>query len=120
MDDLQEKLSRLLQDPKTMEQVKGLSEMLGFSGQNTSAPQEKEEKHNENDFPIGDVPQEAIQTVAKLIPMLNSIKTEDEATRLLLALRPFLKEERQQKLDQAKKMLQLIKILPMIKNANLF
>ena len=54
----------------------------------------------------------------KLVPVLSNIKQDDDTTRLLHALRPFLSEERQQKLDEATKMLQLVKILPVIKQLN--
>lgn len=62
---------------------------------------------------------EALQMITKLMPMLSSIQQEDSSTQLLTSLRPFLGKERQGKLDQAKKMLQLMKMLPLIKNTGL-
>lgn len=59
---------------------------------------------------------EALTSIAKLMPLLSSLNTEDDTTRLLEALRPFLGSTKQKKLDEAKKMLRLLKILPLIKS----
>lgn len=59
---------------------------------------------------------EALTSIAKLMPLLSSLNTEDDTTRLLEALRPFLGSAKQKKLDEAKKMLRLLKILPLIKS----
>jgi hypothetical protein len=56
--------------------------------------------------------------VMKIMPLLPNIKQDDDTTRLLNALLPFLGDERRAKLDEAEKILQLIKILPVIKQLN--
>lgn len=59
---------------------------------------------------------EALASVAKLAPLLSSLNSDDDTTRLLDSLRPFLGSAKQKKLDEAKKMLRLLKILPLIKS----
>lgn len=59
---------------------------------------------------------DALASVSKLLPLLSSLNSEDDTTRLLEALRPFLGNAKQKKLDEAKKMLRLLKILPLIKS----
>lgn len=59
---------------------------------------------------------DALASVAKLMPLLSSLNSEDDTTRLLESLRPFLGSAKQKKLDEAKKMLRLLKILPLIKS----
>lgn len=56
-----------------------------------------------------------LQTVMKIAPLLSAFRQEDDNTRLLRALRPLLKEERQKKLDEAAKMLQMMRLLPLLK-----
>ena len=51
----------------------------------------------------------------KILPMLSDMKKEDDTTRLLQALRPFLSEERRKKLDEATKIIQFMKFLPLIR-----
>lgn len=119
MDDLQSKLSQIMSDPEAMKQVQSLGKMLGLSGNNNEVPKEKEPEPVQNNIPSV-LNNDAISGITRIMPVLNSMKQEDETTRLLLALRPFLSCEKQKKLDEAKKMLQFLKILPLLKNGGLF
>lgn len=56
--------------------------------------------------------------VTKLAPLLSAPK-EDETTRLLSALRPFLSQERARKLDEAERMLSLTRVLSILKESKL-
>lgn len=122
MDDLQQKISQILGDPQAMEQVKSLGNMLGLAppdAQNTNLPAQPQPQKMQSSVD-GMMSPDTIGTITKIMPILNSLKQEDESTRLLVALRPFLSTEKQRKLDEARKMLQLLRILPMIKNTGLF
>lgn len=122
MDDLQQKISQILSDPNALEQVKSLGNMLGLApstGANTSQPVIQQQTKKEN-IPNEMMSPDTIGTITKIMPILSSIKQDDESTRLLTALRPFLSAEKQKKLDEARKMLQLLRILPMIKGSGLF
>ena len=59
---------------------------------------------------------DAIGMAAKLAPMLSQLNREDDSTRLLMALRPLLREERRRKIDEAVKILQLMRLLPMLRD----
>lgn len=59
---------------------------------------------------------DALGMAAKLAPMLGRLNREDDATRLLMALRPLLGEERRRKIDEAVKILQLMRLLPMLRD----
>lgn len=54
--------------------------------------------------------------VTKLAPLLSQLNQEDDSTRLLRALRPLLGEARRQKIDEAVKILQLMRLLPMLRD----
>ncbi len=111
MDDLTGKITQLLSDPQAMEQIMGLKNLL--------IDNKEEEPVKEPSKPaLPSMSDDAAKTIMKLIPLLSDIKQDDDTTRLLRALRPFLGEERRAKLDEATKMLQLIKILPVIKQLN--
>ena len=56
-----------------------------------------------------------LNTVMKIAPLLGRINQEDDNTRLLHALRPLLKSERQKKLDEAIKIMRMLKFLPLLK-----
>lgn len=113
MDDLTGKINQLLSDPQAMEQIMSLKDLI-FE-QKDDKPQ-KPAKEEKSMLPM--FSDDTAKTIMKLVPVLSNIKQDDDTTRLLHALRPFLSEERQQKLDEATKMLQLVKILPVIKQLN--
>ncbi|WP_283609878.1 hypothetical protein [Faecalispora anaeroviscerum] len=58
---------------------------------------------------------ETLQTVTKILPLLTTFRQEDNNTRLLHALRPLLGPERQKKLDEAVKMLSMLRLLPVLR-----
>ncbi len=113
--DLSEKINSILSDPESMKEIKELASMLGESQPSV---------HKEEKPPAPDLGSllgaEQMGTLMKLAPMLGSLSKEDDTTRLLKAIRPFLSEERKHKLDEAEKMLKMMKLLPLLKDFSLF
>ncbi|MCH5303218.1 MAG: hypothetical protein J1E41_00010 [Ruminococcus sp.] len=109
MDNIQDKIAEIMADPEALSQVQSLGKMLGISPQENAPMPEP----TQNDSTLSD---DAIGSIAKIVPLLSQVNREDDTTRLLSALRPFLSEEKCRKLDSAKKMLGLMKILPVLKN----
>jgi len=109
MDDLAGKLSELLNSPEGMERIKNLAGMLG-----QSAPSEPPAAPSPSGSPLG-LDGDMLKTVMKMAPLLSNFRQEDDSTRLLRALRPMLGHERQEKLDQAIQMIQMMRVLPLLK-----
>ena len=55
-----------------------------------------------------------------MAPLLGSLREETPGTQLLRALRPLLSPARQERLDQAIRLLQLTRVLPLLKSSGLF
>lgn len=108
MDDLSEKLSGILSDPDAMKDIAALAAQLGVQPPGV---------HSEQPSPA---PDDTAAQLMALAPMLGSMKQEDDTTRLLEAMRPFLSEERQQKLDKAKRLIKVMKLVPLLKDLPLF
>lgn len=53
--------------------------------------------------------------IMKVAPLISSLQQETDSTRLLRALRPMISPSRQKKLDEAIRMMQLMRILPLLK-----
>ena len=70
--------------------------------------------------PLGGVTPEMLGMVTKLGPLLSQVNQESDSTRLLKALRPLLSGERQKKVDEAMKILQMMRLLPLLKESGLF
>lgn len=118
MDDIAGKIAELLGSPEGLEKIKGLSGLLGQSLPAASPPPAPEPAQEPSAaFPF---PADTLQAVMKIAPLLSSLKQDDESTRLLQALRPLLGPERRKKLDESAKMLQMIRLLPLLKSQGIF
>lgn len=119
MDDITDKIGQLLNDPQAMEQIMSLKNLL-LPDNDSEAPSQSEPKKSSSPAKsmLPSFSDDTMRTIMKIMPLLSDIKKDDDTTRLLQALRPFLGAERQKKLDEAAKILQLIKILPVIKQLN--
>lgn len=108
MDDLSEKLAGILNDPQSMERIRNMAKGL-FSS----------EKAEESPPAPPSLPD--ISEIGGIMSMLSRLKIggEDDRTRLLLALRPHLGEERQKRVDTAIKILRVIDLLPALKESGL-
>ncbi|MBQ9768663.1 MAG: hypothetical protein IJW27_00515 [Clostridia bacterium] len=106
MDELSEKLSSLLSDPQGMDKIKEMAQNL--LGQTSNAP----EPETDPDPDIG--------KIAKILSLIKGPSGNDDRVKLLLALKPNLSKERQQKVDSAIKILKLIELAPLLKDAGIF
>lgn len=115
MDDLASKLGELLNSPGAVDKMKSLAGLLGGA----SAPAQSPEPTQETDSLLAGLDGDMLQTIMKMAPLLSNFRQEDDSTRLLRALRPMLSEERQKKLDEGTKLLQLMRMLPLLKNSGI-
>lgn len=143
MDDLTGKLNEILNNPQAMEQVSALAGMLGL-GSDQAAPASSAPKEAPQSAPapaasplsalgnLGNLGNlgalgsllgggasggngEMLQAVTKLLPLLNQFQQEDDHTRFLRALRPLLGDERRKKLDESIRIMQMLRLLPLLK-----
>ena len=79
-----------------------------FSSNNNSVKPTQEEKNDGIDF-------ETITKIASVLGRLSS-QPKDPGCELLAALKPMLSPERRHKADEAIKMMQIISLLPLLKD----
>jgi len=93
MDDIGGAIQSFLSQPGAMEQVEAMAKQLGLSvpGPDAEGPAPV--------LPEGNLPDP--QTLQKLMQAAAEGTKPDEATALLTALKPLLRQERQEKLDRA-------------------
>lgn len=122
-EDMGEKIARLLSSPEGMAKIR--SAMAAFGGGDSpaaaaAAPAATPAAAAEPPIPAvpkpdtagGGLPDAAALT--RLLPLLGSLNKDDDDTRLLQALRPYLHGEREQRLDEAVKLLRLSHLLPLL------
>ena len=123
MEDLSTKLTQLLNDPEGMKQLQSMAQgLMGEGGLDLSAliPQQQEKPAMPDISGLmGGISPDQMGMMMKLMSAFNSTK-EDDRTRLLMALRPHLTDKRQQRVDQAVKLLKLASVLPLISESGIF
>lgn len=106
MDDLNQKLSQILNDPESMNRVRQMAE---------SILSDKEEEP-QDDSVFSSFGGEELGNIMSIVSKLNN-QQNDARTNLLLALKPHLSEEKQEKVDTAIKILRLLELLPILKES---
>ena len=112
MDDLNDKIARVLSDPNSMAKIQGM--MAALSGGDTPAAPSEPSPPPPPSEPSPNLPFDGLpdlSMLSKLAPLMGAFSKEDDDTRLLQALRPYLHGERERRLDDTVKMLRLTKLL---------
>lgn len=113
MASLEDNLNQLLSDPNAMEQIFSLAGKLGMSSEPSGEPEAEEQPLSEREPEAAELSQplfgaEGLGGLGKLLEIFQgSQQTAQEADALLDALRPFLRQERQEKLDRARRLASL-------------
>ena len=109
MDDLSGAINGFLSQPGAMEQLQQMAQQLGLS------PTEHGEKTESPKQPPGPPPEKPAELpispdmLQGLLQAAAEASKPDEASQLLLALKPMLRPERQEKVDRAIRMLGLMR-----------
>jgi len=90
----------------TLSTLLSSDEKAGFSD-------EVEQKEEQNDSPFD------LGMMLKLGSVFSELNADDERARLLRDLKPFLSEDKREKIEQTIKILKLLKIAEKAKNENL-
>lgn len=131
MDNL-EKLSALvapmLNDPETMNSLKQAAEQMGLGSllPDTAVSETKTEDNAADTDPssgahgpnASGLSADMLSAITRLAPLLSA-PNEDDTTRLLSALRPFLSQRRAERLDEAERLLSITRLLSILKESKL-
>lgn len=124
LSELSSLLSPILNDPQAMSGLLEAAERMGLSGLIPDAKPEKPRDDGERPKPPGGagsplLPPELLAVFGKLTPALGEMSRDDDTTRLLAALKPFLSAERVKKLDDVERLLKLTRLINIIKESKL-
>lgn len=133
MSDFEEKLNTILSSPEAMSQIAAIAQSLGGdSKHDTPAAEEAPQETQPQDVPpqTASSQGEAVPAlasassltgllsgidpgmIAKLLPLVSELNSSqnDERAQLLYALRPFLKESRRDKIEEALRLAKLLHV----------
>ena len=105
MEDMDSKLNALLNDPDAMSRIMALAQQL--SGGSAPPPPPPEPDPQPQEEPTGDFDP---MMLLKFLPLLQELRQDNssETMQFLSSLRPYLKPERQPKVERAVKLAHLI------------
>ena len=122
MSDFDDKLNSILNDPGSMAQIMQLAQSLSGGSQSPSSgtsatfapptapppPNPAPAQPTGSFFPDGF----DAQTIQRFLPLLKEMQSQESsnASQLLLALRPYLREEKQEKVGRAIQIAKLIRM----------
>lgn len=115
MDDLNDKIAKLLSSPDSMAKIQSMMAALGGGESASPAPAAEAPPPP---APTAGMPD--LAALAKLAPLMGAFSQESDDTRLLQALRPYLHGDRAGRLDESVKLLRLTKLLPLLQQSGLF
>ena len=113
MDDLNEKLAEILNDPESMNRVRQMAESILGGEEETTKRSEPADAGISSLFGEKD-----LSAITSLISRMKSGEN-DPRVQLITALRPHLTEKRRERADAAIRLLKLIDLLPLIKESGL-
>lgn len=138
MDDLASMITQFLSSEEGMNQLRSVSAALGLPDPGAAGPQAGQNGFVpppvNNSTPNGGIPffsSEAsssqagapsldLNTLMLMQRAISALNQDDRNTELLRALKPHFSEERAKKVDDAIRILQLIRLLPLVKDLGLF
>ncbi len=106
-DELSRKLDGLLNSPEGLAKIQEMMTTLGVGGETTT------ELPAPSAAPAAD-DDGMLAGLLNLAPLLGSLGQDDRHTALLKALRPYLHGGREKRLDESVKLLQILKLLPLL------
>lgn len=127
MDNIGDLLSSVLSDPDAMSKLRDTAKQFGLDADaligetgasETSAVRQSEPAENSPQTGLG-INTDMIAAIAKITPLLSKLNEEDDMTRLIHALRPYLSGDRRKKADEADKIMAVMRLIPLLKNTNL-
>ncbi len=109
--DWEQKLDHLLNSPEGLAKIEQMMAAFGGGAPAESPPPPPTQ-------PAADLPD--LSGLLQLAPLMSQFGKDDQNTVLLKALRPYLHGDREKRLDESVKLMQLLKLLPLLRERGLF
>ena len=119
MDEINEIIDNLSEDD--IEKLRNLAGDL-FGGDSQPGPHNSPGPHGQSGPPtLPDMPDPAMmKKISKVMSSLKNSSGENSRVNFIASLKPLLSDKRQQKADEAMKMIHLLDILPALKDTGIF
>ena len=114
MDNISELLGSVLSNPDSMEKIRETARQLGLD--TSDGTDNKHDPGKNTDCSAADPLSALIPAAGQLTPLLGKLNEEDDMTRLLHALKPYLSGARLKRAEEADRIISVMRIIPLLKN----
>lgn len=124
MDDIMNKINKILSDPESIKQISELAQMfMSETGNNNkssnASDSNPDNSENSSDSDSGAFSGLDFSKLIKIQEIIGAVSGKDKNAELLLALKPHLSPERQKKADKAIKLLKLLTVWNIIRDSGM-
>ncbi len=119
MDDLSSMINNVLNDPEAMSKIQSIAQGLNLSPKGQSSNQGEGENRSSSSDSSQKSPNLDAESIAAITNAVKNLSSDNENIQLLRALKPFFSEKRAKKVDDAIKIMGLLKLLPILKEGKL-
>ncbi len=111
MGELEDKLNSILSSPEEMEKIMNIARSIsgGASDSETDSKENLSSNGGAASFPLGDIDPQMLKMMSRVMEQYGS-GGDDGKALILNTLKPYLKEERRQKVDEALKIARMAKL----------
>lgn len=117
MDDVMGRIQEMLSDEESMQQIKELADMLSVSSAPPEQPPPANNSDNNNNNNNNDIGFD-FSMIFKIQEIMSAAKS-DKDTELIMALKPHLSAEKQERADKAVKFMKLFSVWETLKSSGM-
>lgn len=120
MEELNDKLARLLSSPDSLSKIQSAMAALTADQSTVNGTEQGTSSSPPHASVPGGMPSSTLSgfpdmaMLSKMAPLLAGLNQDDDDTRLLKALKPYLHGQREQRLEETMQLLRLSKLLPLL------
>ncbi len=115
MENINELLGSVLSDPDAMEKLRETAHQLGIETSDTFP--EKSEHTKKSGNSASEALSGLMPAVGKLAPLLGKLNEEDDMTRLIHALKPYLSGARLKRAEEADRIVSIMRVIPLLRQS---
>ena len=115
MDNINELIGSVLSDPDSMDKLREAAHQLGLDTSDGIADNNEQPKAPLH--PAAGALSSLAPAVGKLAPLLGKLNEEDDMTRLIHALKPYLSGARLKRAEEAEKIVSIMRVIPLLRQS---
>ena len=115
MDKISEMIDSVLSDPESMNRLRETARQLGLENLSEKATEQTNADKTAPSGSVSDGLSALAPALGRIAPLLSKLNEEDDMTRLIHALKPYLSGARLKRAEEADRIVSVMRIMPFLK-----